>query len=737
MRKTTCTLLFFLVAIPAFLIAGEPQKLQPDLITPRSWERTGFQEASPRGPRYDLRTDFVMAYGTGPHMKKRLQEWKKAGYVLQVMTGIAWGNYQDYLNGKFDGRRHTDEGQVDAAGNPIDHGPTVPYMVPAVSFSDYLEEGLKKVIGAGAVAIHLEEPEFWARAGFSNAFQREWRIFYNEPWTRPDESCDAQYRASKLKYYLYQRALDRVCSSMKEYAATRHGRLIRFYVPTHSLLNYTQWCIVSPQSSLIDLPGVDGYIAQVWTGTSRTPNVYQGRTAERTFETAFLEYGIMQELVRGTGRRMWFLNDPVEDNPRHDWNDYRTNYIRTLIAALLQPDVWHYEVAPWPRRVFEGRFPSGNPNARKIPEAYASMLAVVFNQLRDMKQNNVDWQKATEGVGVFLADSAMFQRAEPAFSKGIGKESPLHATQREARMFTGFYGLALPPLKRGIPIQPVQLDNIARFPGYLDRYKVLLLSYEFLKPLSPGIHLALAQWVKNGGALIYAGGDTDPFHQVREWWNSTENKYNAPSEHLFEALGLSRKPETGSYKSGKGLVMVDRVHPAFYSRSKKNAERLMKLLHRGVDAAGGTYREKNSFVLRRGPYVIAACMSESTGRESLELEGTFVDLLDARLSVRKNVTVPPGSQAWLLDLGKVKGAPPLLLAAGGRIETWSPSGGGVDYTITTPADVVCHTRILLSKKPKEIKVKTKAVGSTWDAATKTVTFHHAGDPEGVSVSITW
>ena len=179
--------------------ASDNSVIQPQLLTPRSLERTGFQEASPYGPKYDLRTDFVMSYGLGRNMAERLKRGTEAGYVPQVVTGIAWGGYQDYLGGKIDGREHWDEGQVDAAGKPIDHGATVPYMVPAVSFSDYLEEGIRRVIDAGAVAIHLEEPEFWARAGFSEAFKREWQIFYNEAWQRPDASCDAQYRASKLK----------------------------------------------------------------------------------------------------------------------------------------------------------------------------------------------------------------------------------------------------------------------------------------------------------------------------------------------------------------------------------------------------------------------------------------------------------------------------------------------------------------------------------------------------------
>ena len=382
-----------LAAIPfgraADTVSADHIQTTPQLIAQRSAERTGFQEAAPYDPRSDLRTDFVMAYGVDPSLADRLARWKEAGYVPHVMTGVSWGNYQDYLDGKTDGRKHWDESQADANGSPIMHGPTVPYMVPAVSFSKYLEDGVRRAIDAGAIAVHLEEPEFWARAGFSEAFQREWQIYYGEPWQRPDSSVDAQYRASKLKYYLYQRTLDRLCSSMKEYALAQHGRLVRFYVPTHSLLNYTQWSIVSPESSLLDLPGIDGYIAQVWTGTARTPNTYEGRTAERTFETAYLEYGIMQELVRGTSRRMWFLHDPIEDNPRHDWQDYRVNYIRTLIASLLQPHVWHYEVSPWPSRVFNGRYPHGSPQAQKIGADYATTLSVVFNQLRDMEQADI------------------------------------------------------------------------------------------------------------------------------------------------------------------------------------------------------------------------------------------------------------------------------------------------------------------------------------------------------------
>ena len=109
-----------------------------------------------------------------------------------------------------------------------------------------------------------------------------------------------------------------------------------------------------------------------------------------------------------------------------------------------------------------------------------------------------------------------------------------------------FYGLSL-PLKHGIPVRPLQLDNVRRYPGYLAPYRVLVLSYEFIKPEYPDIHNALAQWVQDGGALIYVGDDSDPYHGIRSWWNNDRkdepfgSKYNSPREHLFERLGLKGK----------------------------------------------------------------------------------------------------------------------------------------------------------------------------------------------------
>ncbi len=65
---------------------------------------------------------------------------------------------------------------------------------------------------------------------------------------------------------------------------------------------------MSPEASLAALPGMDGYIAQVWTGTSREPVYFNGVKKERVFENAFLEYGSMLSMTAPTERKIIFSN---------------------------------------------------------------------------------------------------------------------------------------------------------------------------------------------------------------------------------------------------------------------------------------------------------------------------------------------------------------------------------------------------------------------------------------------
>ena len=120
------------------------------------------------------------------------QTWREHGYRIHVMTGVSWGNYQDYLYGRFDGINHEDEAQTDRDGHKIGHGGDVYYMCPGTNYGKFLCVGVQRALDAGAEAIHLEEPEFWVSSGYSEGFKREWQIIITArtgsrrtvPWTR-------------------------------------------------------------------------------------------------------------------------------------------------------------------------------------------------------------------------------------------------------------------------------------------------------------------------------------------------------------------------------------------------------------------------------------------------------------------------------------------------------------------------------------------------------------------------
>ncbi|MGO3655606.1 MAG: hypothetical protein ACTJFN_14645, partial [Sphingobacterium sp.] len=418
--------------------------------------KTTFQTSREWRPTIDNRADAVMVYGIGGNpsdkskripFQDRVKSWQDRGYVVHFMTGIAWGEYQDYFTGKWDGEWHLDEGQVTQSQDTIWHGHMVPYIVPTDNFLTYLkEEHVKPVIDAGIDAIFMEEPEFWARAGYSESFKREWKAYYGFDWRPQHESPENTYLSNKLKYRLYYKAINEVFTYAKEYGKTK-GMDVKCYVPTHSLVNYSQWKIVSPEASLASLPVVDGYIAQVWTGTSREPNYFNGTERERVFETAYLEYGSMESMTAPTGRKMFFLTDPIEDRAK-DWVDYKTNYQATFVAQLLYPNIADYEIMPWPERIYEGLYRTDPDSEEKerIPRHYSTQMQVMVNSLNQMPLSD-NKLSGSEGLAVLMGNSLMFQR----FPTHDGYDDP---------QLANFYGLTLPFLKRGVPVKTVHIENL-------------------------------------------------------------------------------------------------------------------------------------------------------------------------------------------------------------------------------------------------------------------------------------
>ncbi len=720
--------IFLLVLWTGFIIC--PALAANEESTPR--EKTTFQTAAGWKPVTDIRSDAVMVYGVRSDLNdfhNRVNSWRQRGYTTHFMTGIAWGEYQDYFTGKWDGQPHLDEGQKDMNGDTIWHSRMVPYIVPSDNFIRFFcEREIKPTIDAGIDAIFLEEPEFWARGGYSEAFKREWKKYYGFDWRPQHTSAENTYLSNKLKYHLYYQALDKAFSFAKAYGKEKN-RHIRCYVPTHSLLNYSAWSIVSPEASLASMPCVDGYIAQVWTGTSRERNYYEGVHRERVFETAFLEYGCMESMTAPTGRKMFFLTDPIEDGAK-DWTDYKYNYQATFTAQLMYPHMNNYEVMPWPDRIYEGLYNASANSTEKIhiPKFYSTQMQVMVNTLNDMPLSDNE-VSGSQGISVLMANSLMFQR------------SPTPVEGYKDPSLSNFFGEALPLLKRGVPVGITHLENVG-YPETLRRVRVLLMSYSNLKPMDPAAHQHLADWVKRGGVIVYSGRDDDPYQNVYEWWNQGDNHFTAPSQHLFQLMGMPQKPSDGEYRYGKGHVYVIRQNPKEFVLEKGGAGGFIQTVIRAYAATGNKLKQKNSLLLQRGPYVIAAALDENEDTSPLNLKGHYIDLFDPSLPVKTSVTVLPGHQSFLYDLDAVRHKrQPQVLAAASRQYEQKQEGRHFSFVSKSPLNTQNIMRILLPSEPQS--VTTLCQGATiphtcqWDASSHTLALSFDNSPEGVNVSMKW
>jgi len=671
-------------------------------------ERTNFQTSDAWEPALDVSSDVAIVYGQDRGFADRLASWREQGYAAGFMTGIAWGDYTDYF-GDTEATFKRDEVQTRKDGSLRMHGRYIGYNVPTPGYIEYLKHKFEPVVDAGVPAIYLEEPEYWADTGWSAAFKQQWQEYYGEPWQEPDSSVDAQYRASRLKYELYYNALREVFRHLKARAASQ-GRPLECHVPTHSLINYAHWCIVSPESHLMDLPEVDGYIAQVWTGTARTPNVYRGQRQERTFETAFLEYGQSLAMVRPTGRKVWFLADPIEDNPRHNWADYRRNYECTIVASLFWPEQSRFEVMPWPSRIFKRRYPrvdlGGSRGGREaIPADYATEMLTVINALNDMEQDRVVWDCGTRGVGILVSDTMMFQRVQPTPSDPD---------------LSSFYGLALPLLKAGLPVEPVQLETILA-DGALGRYHTLLLTYEGQKPLRPEYHQRLNEWIRSGGRLLYVGDGSDPYDHVREWWNDQGGNNAGPADDLFARLGVSDAAASNPIPVDRGWVRSLTDKPRELAHRGEGADVVLAAVRDLLATRGDELVTRGYLKLQRGPYVVLAVLDEVQDAKPAQLTGRFVDLFDPSLKVRQNPSFDPGSRVLLYDLASPWDGRPRVIAAAARVRNVQVEGDQFRCVTRGPAGTHCRMRLQFPAEPKRVQITPEApIQSAWDADSSTL-----------------
>jgi hypothetical protein len=137
---------------PSAFFAAE--KISPFATDPdQLLERTCFQTGKAWSEKSNLRSDVAIVYGIDAGLPERITTWREHGYRIHVMTGVAWGQYQDYLYGRFDGINHEDEAQMDRKTIPPGYATELQTVMNALN--DMKQERVKwdcATTGIGVVA---------------------------------------------------------------------------------------------------------------------------------------------------------------------------------------------------------------------------------------------------------------------------------------------------------------------------------------------------------------------------------------------------------------------------------------------------------------------------------------------------------------------------------------------------------------------------------------------------------
>ncbi|MFN3690158.1 MAG: hypothetical protein ACK4UU_04450, partial [Fimbriimonadales bacterium] len=473
------------------LLGAPANALRP--MTP-ALPRTCYQTGADYTPRLDLATDAVLAYGFDP---ARLANWKARGYPVFLMGGFREGISYAEAN------PHAVQRRQDGTPIAID---TSFYLTPTPERIEMLVRHYLQMLDAGADAVCPEEPEYWADAGYEEAFRALYQERLGIAWSPPDESHAARWRADWLKAQLMQEAVFAILNAVRA-----HKPSAKRMVAIHSPLNYALWRICLAHHALIfgaNSP-VEEVIGQVWSDTVRTPIPSDGDYRAEPFATAYLEYASLAGLMRHSDKRLWFLSDPLSDVLSHPIAEHQRFYFSTLVAALMFPEATGYEVLPWPERIFGS-----------VPADYATVILSAARACEAIaQQTGTALDAGVEGIGMLFSDSMAAVRGAP-----------------EIAPVEDMMTLGVTLVNAGVPLTLHSFQRLAESP-LPHGLRILLWTPETVKPLREVELRALADWVQNGGWLFVVGG-ANGYDAVPETpWRQAGQP--TPLHWLMQMLGKS------------------------------------------------------------------------------------------------------------------------------------------------------------------------------------------------------
>ncbi|MBQ8718464.1 MAG: DUF4350 domain-containing protein [Clostridia bacterium] len=717
--------------------------------------RTTFQASVLYTDTRAVNADSVMVYSTSGN---NFASWYGSeDYVVDMMIAINRAD-ASYLN--LDKSNYNDI-QMDASGNYLEHpaGGSY-YMVPSEDWIEFAWANmlLPMIEQYHPQTIALEEPEMWIRAGYSQTFKEEWEAFYDEEWQAPNSSAEANLKANLLKTYLFERILTELSKRVKQVSPST-----QLYIATHSTVNYAAWSITAGLNSYLALGCIDGVIGQTWADTHNSAFPYNGAQTTDNFTNAFIEYASYVDSVEGTN--FYALADPVMDNEGRTEEGCQYFYRQSIAAQLMQPEINRFQILPWVQRAF------GSSSG-----AYRTVQSQIYAMLNDIGGEEITMTAGTPGISYLASDSLSWMNT--------GSGWAINPTD-------GMYGLCAPLVRDGVPVKMKAMEQIYTADD-LKGVTLLLASYDTSVPLSEEVNIAIADWVKAGGTLLYVSGHN-------QYWNIDDYFFWAddvtPLTNLLRHLGLSDikvNTQTSGLKAssrlkalddsleifnnhalssyvnyaitfegaesplmkignsvigfeefvGKGTVVVMGIPTGSFANYKGGAPLLRALVEYALQYTDYEYASAEMMKTERGKYVIAHAFDKA-----VELEGTYINLFDPELAIVEDPVIPKEDSMILANVDYFDLSVPRLGFSSGEVDPDSlkESADSTTYQFTSATNTtICH-RLLAPRGvyPQSVTV-TNANGSempllslVWDDDTRSLRFTVDGSRQPVTVTVEW
>ncbi len=686
--------------------------------------KTFFQTNAGYDPRLAIAADAVVVHRHGerlPQLTGVLESWARRQVAVGRMFFADSDAGDSYWKGRWDGREHPDEVERWADGQVVMCAGVRPYMLPTEGWTRHLQEMTRLSIDAGAQAILPEEPLGHLHTGYEAAFKPIWEARYGRPWQPESASPEALFLTGRLKAELYLELERTLARTAKAHAASL-GREVAVCLPVHSIYSNIAAKLAAPMGSAAGEPDIDAYIGQVWTGPVNWCLAHYSSPDKTFFLSAYALYDYFDALAAGSGKKLWMLVDPVEDDPNHTWEEFQQWYQHCLVAMLLFPRVASYEVMPWPERIFLPGHQTGG--GTPAPESYRVVLLSTIQAMQDMPPGG-QWRQpddgrsptgTTSGIGVAVADSALWESEPPGALDGL-------------------FGMLLPLVRIGLPATACVLERSTE-PGYLMGFRVIALSYEHLKPVDPQYNRALAAWVEQGGSLLMLGA-AEPLRDDLLWW--TQAGYDSPLHHLMALLKVPLDQE-GWAQVGRGWVFRRTASPRAFADPAVAREVYLPLVDEAAVRAGikGGLAPMGAYCLRRGPYVIAHASSRP-----VQVVGSVIDVFDPELAVREDVRLPVGASGLFRDVSEALDASrgPAVLHCTHRLIRQEHDPGGSRVVIRGPAGTPGVVRLFTAgREPAELTVADLGGGRQpvdTLAEGQTLRLRFDNQPDGATIEIRW